>query len=126
MHPYSNINLSPYYIQQAGSGFNIYRGNTPQHGYGLFSNAFRRFGIPLIKFLGKQGVNYISNVRNDVLEKGVDLKSALKGQLINSGRNIALDGLARATERVSQFGSGRRRGRPAAKGKARKRRAPAK
>jgi hypothetical protein len=108
MYPH-NYNLSSYYIQQAGGGFSLYKGNTPQQGYGLFSNAFRRFGIPLLKFLGRQGINYVQKVGSDVANTNISLKEALRKNIISTGKDIALTGLQKAQERVSQVGTGRKR-----------------
>src|SRR6185436_16575420 len=106
---HSGCNFAHYYCQQAGTGLPHYKGSIQQRGYGIWSTAFKRIGIPLLKFFGKQGLSYVSNVGNEYLNNQVKFKDALKKNAIASGKNIALSGLKKGTEVVSQYGTGRRR-----------------
>lgn len=108
MHPHS-CNFSPYYVSQAGSGLAIYKGQAHQRGYGLFSNVFRRFGFPILKYLAKPLFGLTKQVGEDIFVHNQDPKESIKRQLKRTAKEVALDALDRTTSRVSQIGTGKRR-----------------
>ena len=103
-----NCNFSQYYTQQAGCGLPIYKGAVSQRGYGLWSNLFSRFGVPLLKFIGKQGLGFASKFGDDVINQNINVKEALRKNLIATGKSVAQQGLTKAQEKISQLGTGRR------------------
>ena len=73
--------FSKHYSIQAGKGFddiNIFRGNPYQRGYG-FGSLLKRFGIPILKFFGKELLKTGVNVGNDLLEQR-NIKESLKAR----------------------------------------------
>ena len=98
-----------YYLAQAGKGFSdieVFRGTPYQRGYG-FGSLFKRFAIPILKFLGKQAVKTGIGVGQDILENK-NLKQSLKERSKESFKNIANQSLAKASEMLNQTGSGRK------------------
>lgn len=123
-----NCNFGPYYHSQAGTGLAIYKGLPHQRGHGLFSNVFRRFGIPLLKYIGKTSLPVVKQLGEDIFLNRQDPKEAIKKNLKAVGKRVAQDVLDKAQERVFQMGSGAykrrrrtRRKRRAVVGKKRKR-----
>jgi len=104
-----NVNLRPYYIRQAGSGLKIFKVPRGQHGYGIFSSFFRKYGIDLIKFIGKKSFEPLKEVGQDIFVRKSDPKEAIKRGLKRTGKNIALGALDKLKDKVNQIGTGRRR-----------------
>ena len=102
-----NCNFSQYYTQQAGRGLPIYKGAISQRGYGLWSNLFSRFGVPLLKFIGKQGLGFASKFGDDVINNKINVKEAFRKNIIATGKSVAQQGLSKAEEKLSQLGKGR-------------------
>lgn len=107
-HCYGDCDFKSYYLNQAGRGFDdirIFQGHPYQRGYGLGS-LFKRYGIPLVKFLGKHLFNTGVSIGTDILlnDKPYD-KETVKNHLKQGLRDAAKDGLTR----VSQHGTGRKR-----------------
>uniref|UniRef100_A0A158P4C8 Uncharacterized protein n=1 Tax=Tetranychus urticae TaxID=32264 RepID=A0A158P4C8_TETUR len=99
-----------YYLSQAGQGFSdieIFRGSPYQRGYG-FGSLFKRFAIPVLKFLGKQAVKTGINVGQDLLENK-NLKQTLKERGKESLRNLAKQSIDKANVMLAQSGSGVKR-----------------
>ena len=102
--------FTQHYQQQAGNGLSdiaVFRGQPYQRGYGLGS-VFRRFGIPILKFLGKQLVKTGVNVGNDYLA-GNNIRASIKSQGKKGIRTAAKEGLDRLNQLVDQTGSGIRK-----------------
>lgn len=90
----SQFGNGPYYI-----GFR-------QRGYG-FGDILRtawRFLQPLVKTVGREGLNVGARVLNDV-NQGADLSSTLKKQGAQSAQRM----LERASEKAGQYGQGKKR-----------------
>lgn len=96
-----------YYLQQAGNGLPSFHGVRYQRGNGWFRNLFSRFGVPLLKYLGKEAVSTGKEILTDVAE-GAPVKEAVKRRVTLKGRSIASDALDKAKSYV-QSGSGKRR-----------------
>jgi hypothetical protein len=98
-----------YFCDQSGHGipnFEIYRGLPYQRGHGLFSSMFSRFGMPLLKYLGKRALKTGRDIAIDVLDKKAPFKQVLKGHLKSAGKSLAVDALERAVNYDPQQGSG--------------------
>jgi hypothetical protein len=109
-----------YYCDQGGNGLEYYTGFPHQRGYGFWGKAFSRFGIPILKYLGKQAFETGRNVALDVVDKKDSFKGALKQRLKESGKQAGLDainkGLPKIVEEVqrklAQAGTGKKRKAP--------------
>jgi hypothetical protein len=102
--------FSKHYQHQAGSGFSdltVFKGQPYQRGYGLGS-VFKRFGIPILKFLGKQLFKTGVNVGNDILS-GSDVRASFKAHGRKGLRTAAKEGLGKLSELVDQTGAGIRK-----------------
>ena len=106
--------FSSYYCNQAGHGlsgggggglalvggggpdFNIFRGVPYQRGYGIFSNAFRRYGIPLLKYLGPKLLKRGRDIYANVSSGHVPLREAIRSSLKEGGKEILVDSLSKA------------------------------
>lgn len=104
---------SAYYRHQSGSGFSVYKGLPVQRGYGLFSNLFSRYAVPLLKYIGKTGFSLGKDIGEDIIKNNIPIGQAIKSNLRTTGKTVAFDALSKAAERVSQLGTGRRRRRRA-------------
>ena len=100
----NQLNTTDYeklYNNQTG-GLDYYRGLKFQSGYGFFGRYFTRYGIPILKFLGKEAFKTGINVINDI-SQGSNPKLSLKRRLKERGKSI-LDKVLNET--TSQTGSG--------------------
>lgn len=95
-----------YADQQTGRGWDIYRGRPQQRGYNIFSTFFRRFGMPLLKYLGKSALETGREWVKDVVIENQPPKQALKRRLVKAARNAAMEGFDHLEKKV-QSGSGR-------------------
>lgn len=96
-----------YYLNQAGGGFSdikIFRGSPYQRGYGIGTIA-RRFGIPLLRFLGKHLLSTGMSIGSELL---ADRRPNVKKELIKGTKNAAKDGLNKLSSMVDQVGTGRK------------------
>lgn len=96
------------FSHQKGSGLPIYQGLPHQRGYGVFTNLFKRFGVPLLKYLGKKAFIAGKNIGEDIIVNNADPKHALKTHLKQSAKTVGFDALSEASKRLAQVGSGRR------------------
>uniref|UniRef100_A0A158P4S7 Uncharacterized protein n=1 Tax=Tetranychus urticae TaxID=32264 RepID=A0A158P4S7_TETUR len=99
--------FSSHYRTQAGRGFediNVFRGQPYQRGYGIGS-IFKRFGIPVLKFFGKELLKTGMNIGQDILDQ-----KNVKQSLVNRGkegiRTAAKRGLMQISNEFDQSGSG--------------------
>lgn len=93
-----------YFQDQAGGRLDIAYFRSPyQRGYGPFSALFKRYAIPVMKYLFKRGLNFGQNVYSDV-KQGTKLKTAMKSNLKRTGGETLSD----IGEKLSQSGSGLR------------------
>ena len=102
--------FSRYYTQQAGRGYSditIYRGHPYQRGYG-FASVFKRFGIPLVKFLGNHLLNAGLAIGSDIVQNKPINASTLKRKFSETAKAAAKDGLARISDKIDQIGNGRK------------------
>ena len=91
-----------YYSDQAGGALDIAYYTSPyQRGTGPFSALFKRFGIPAMKYLFKQGIQFGKDVYSDIRE-GKNVKESLK----SNATKRAGDAIKDVGEKVSQM-SGR-------------------
>ena len=98
------------HFKTQGRGFDditIYRGKPYQRGYG-FGSIFRRIGIPILKFFGKELLKTGFNVGKDVLENK-NFKEAIKKRGKEGIRSAAKRGLAEISAAFDQQGSGFKR-----------------
>jgi hypothetical protein len=95
-----------YYKSQVGGNSDIiyYPGSKYQRGSGRISNLARRYGIPALRFLLKQGWNVGKDLYSD-LSKGKDFTPSLKTSLRKRGADIFKD----ISEKMSQPGKGLRK-----------------
>lgn len=99
-----------HFQHQAGAGFSdltIFRGHPYQRGYGIGS-LLKRFGVPILKFLGKQAIKTGIDIGNDYLS-GSNLKQSIKKQGKASLRSVIRDGLGQLDNLFDQTGSGIRK-----------------
>ena len=105
-----DCNFAAYYQNQAGgalSDINIFRGVPYQRGYGIGS-IFKRFGIPLLKFLGRNILKTGMAIGADVLANG-NIKDIVKTRAKQGVKSTVKEGLAKASQMVDQVGTGRKR-----------------
>ena len=99
-----------HFQQQAGSGLsdlNVYRGHPYQRGFGIGSTILK-FGLPVLKFLGKQFIKTGVNVGSDFLS-GNSFKNSIKSRGKEGIRNVAKQGLNKLHDLIDQSGSGIRK-----------------
>ena len=99
-----------YYSSQAGQGFSditIFRGNPYQRGYGIGS-VFRRFGIPLARFLGKHLLNTGLAIGTDIAMNNSIDRQSVKRKLTDGVKSAAKDGLSLLNKKIDQIGNGRK------------------
>lgn len=103
-------NFNNYYKAQVGGGFsdiNVFRGNPYQRGFGIGS-LFARFGIPVLKFIGKHVLKTGVNIGNDVLNEK-KFKEAVKSRVKVGFKEAATDSLGKLNEIIHQKGRGIKR-----------------
>ena len=98
-----------YYCEQAGKGINVYSGVPYQRGYGFWGDNFKRYGTPVLKYLGKHAFNTGRNVANDVFGQNETFKESLKKRMKESGKVAGRDILEKVTNRINQGGTGKRK-----------------
>lgn len=104
-----NCDYCALFSHQRGSGLPIYQGLPHQRGYGIFTNLFKRFGVPLLKYLGKKAFITGRNIGEDIIVNNADPKHAIKAHLSKAAKTVGFDTLSEASKRLAQTGSGRRR-----------------
>ena len=106
-----DCDFKSYYLSQAGKGYDdiaVFRGYPYQRGYGIGS-LFRRFGIPLAKFIGRHLLNTGVSIGSDILlNKSLD-KDVIKTKLKQGAKEATKDALTKALNKIDQKGSGRKR-----------------
>ena len=124
-HCIGDCNFAAYYGNQIGRGVKdivSYRGRSFQTGYGIedihfyqgrpyqrghgIGTAFRRFGIPMLKFLGRHLLPAGVAVGSDIMNKR-SLKESLRERGANAFRNAGREGVDRIASLIAQRGSGR-------------------
>jgi hypothetical protein len=95
-----------YYNSQVGgnSGISYYPGSKFQRGSGRISNLARRYGVPALKFLVKQGWNVGKDLYSD-LSTGKKFMPSLKSSIRKRGSDVLKD----FGEKLSQPGKGLRK-----------------
>ena len=95
-----------YYTAQAGGNLDIsyYRGVPYQRGYGIFTNLAKRYGVPVLKYLLKQGYSAGKDIFNDFRE-GKNISDSAKIHL----KKRAATALKDIGEHIGQSGSGVRK-----------------
>uniref|UniRef100_A0A158P4R4 Uncharacterized protein n=1 Tax=Tetranychus urticae TaxID=32264 RepID=A0A158P4R4_TETUR len=99
--------FTSHYRTQAGQGFediNVFRGQPYQRGYGIGS-FFKRYGIPVLKFFGKELLKTGMNVGQDVLDNK-NIKQSLVDRGKEGIRTAAKRGLMEISQEFDQSGSG--------------------
>ena len=93
-----------YYGNQAGGdlGISYYRDNQTQWGSGFFSSLNKRYGVPVLKYLLKQGYYAGKDIFKDLREgKKISAKSVLKKRAASTFKDLG--------ENLEQVGSGLRK-----------------
>lgn len=112
-----------YYKSQALGGqegygqFPVFTARRRQYGGGFF-DVVRRYGVPLLKYLGKEVLGTAVKVGEDVLD-GKDIKEAASVRVKAASRKVGSDAITRS-KKFLQTG-GKRRKSIKRKGSARKR-----
>lgn len=112
-----DCDFKSYYLNQAGKGFDdiqVFRGYPYQRGYGLGS-LFKRFGIPLAKFIGRHLLHTGLAIGGDMLMNNSVDKATIKKKLKLGAKEAAKEALTKALDKVNQSGSGRKRKRRSSK-----------
>lgn len=107
-HCIGDCDFVSYYANQAGRGFHdisVFQGKPYQRGHGIGS-LFKRFDIPIVKFLGKHLLTAGINIGKDAIDSGFD-KQKLKQSLKDNSRQAASNGLGEISKIITQSGSGR-------------------
>src|SRR5258708_37572245 len=93
-----------YYTDQSGGALDIsyYRGAPYQRGYGVVSTFARRYGVPVLKYLFKQGVLAGKDILTDIVQ-GRRFSSASKSAL----RKRTASTLKVISEKLSDQSGGR-------------------
>lgn len=107
VHCSCESDLQRFFASQVGSGFgdiSVFKGSPYQRGYGI-GTLIARFGIPILKFLGKQFLRTGVNVGADMLEKR-RFKDALKERAKEGLRNATTQSIAKVNKLLEQKGSG--------------------
>lgn len=102
-----DCNFKNYYTSQVGGGIsdiNVFRGLPYQRGYGIGS-LFARFGIPVLKFLGKHLLSTGVAVGSDILAKR-NAKESLKERAKEGAKIAAKEALNKISEKIDQTGKG--------------------
>lgn len=95
-----------YYGDQVGGALDIsyYRGSRHQQGNGIFSSAARRYGIPVLKYLTKEGFYAGKDIISDV-SSGKKFSKSVNRSL----RKRAGSALKKLGEKIEQSGTGLRK-----------------
>ena len=111
------VNYDDYFKSQAGGNLDIsyYRGSPYQRGHGFFSTFAKRYGIPVLKYLARQGFHVGKDILSDVAS-GQKFTTSAKSNL----KKRAATTLKDFGEKLVQGGSGLRK-RPRLTKKPRKR-----
>ena len=107
-----------HFQQQAGSGLsdlNVFRGYPYQRGYGIGSTILK-FGLPVLKYLGKQFLKTGVSVGSDYLS-GNNLKSSIRSRGKEGIRTAAKHGLDKLHDLLAQSGNGIRKRKKQSKNK---------
>lgn len=103
--PVDELNLyTKYYIDQAGSGLNVFRGARSQRGYGIgnFFKSLFRAAIPLFKSgaraIGHEALETGRHFLEDVAENK-PIRQAIKTRLREAGHNLT----KRAVDKISSM-----------------------
>lgn len=103
-----------YYQEQAGTGIAGFQGIKYQKGKGFpFRNILSRVLYPLMRYLGKKGLETAVTTGTDILA-GQSPKEAIKSHLKSAAKGVAGDAIARG-QTFLQTGKGRKRRRRSAK-----------
>jgi len=89
-----------YYCQQAGNGYAVYIGLKYQRGNGFFGKIFKKLR-PALKYLGKEGLQTLSNIGREIID-GDNLEETAKKHISRTGKRIASTMLDKADEYLSQ------------------------
>ena len=103
-----DCNFKGYFANQAGSGLadiTVFRGAPYQRGRG-FGTVFSKFGIPLLKFLGRHLLSTGVAVGSDMLAKR-PIRETLKSRISESVKTAGHEGIDKIAKLVAQRGSGR-------------------
>ena len=118
-----DCDFNKYFTNQAGSGLGditIYRGAPYQRGRGLGS-VISKFGIPLLKYLGRHLLSTGVAVGSDIMARR-PIKESLRSRISDSLNVAGHEGVDKLSKLISQKGSGRLyKRRKASKRKARRR-----
>src|SRR5215813_13849411 len=94
-----------YFADQAGGKLEIAYYRAPyQRGYGRFSSFAKRYGIPALKYLLKQGFEFGKNIYQDI-RSGKDVRQSAKSNIKRSAASAMHD----IGQKISQSGSGMRK-----------------
>lgn len=107
VHCSCESDLQRFFSSQVGSGFSdisVFKGSPYQRGYGI-GTLIGRFGIPILKFLGKQFLRTGVNVGADMLAKK-RFKDALKARAKEGMINATSESIAKVNKILEQKGSG--------------------
>src|SRR5882757_8457502 len=80
---------SEYYIKQAGSGISVYSGHRYQTGGGFFGKILK-YLKPALKYIGRRGLDTITNIGSDFLN-GENIVNSGQKQLLNTARDVLTD-----------------------------------
>lgn len=106
-----DCNYQAYFNSQVGRGVNdisIFRGRPYQRGYGIGS-VFKRYGVPLLEFLGRHLLSTGVALGNDMIDKKPFVESLRRrgGESIKRIGLETTDSLARAVQKSEQTGGGK-------------------
>ena len=103
-----DCNFNGYFANQAGSGLadiTVFRGSPYQRGRG-FGTVFTKFGIPLLKYLGRHLLSTGVAVGSDMLAKR-PIEEALRSRISESVKTVGNEGANKLAKLIAQKGSGR-------------------
>ena len=100
------VNYEDYFKSQAGGNLDIsyYRGSPYQRGHGFLSTFAKRYGIPVLKYLARQGFHVGKDILSDVAS-GQKFSTSAKSNL----KKRAATTLKDFGEKLVQGGSGLRK-----------------
>lgn len=113
--------FTSHFQRQAGAGFSdltLFQGHPYQRGYGIGS-LLKRFGVPILKFLGKQALKTGVNIGNEYLS-GTNLRQSIKKQGKAGIRSALEAGIGQLDNILNQSGSGIRKRKRKTKSKRKK------